>query len=65
MTLLFMVSISVLLGPWADFLVDVFTGGSVPSMLFTSECWDGIKAVLKSNGVLAVVSQVDALFGRR
>lgn len=38
-----------------DYIIhDVFTGGGVPSRLFTSEAWEDIKYSLKSNGVLAV-----------
>ncbi|OAV96654.1 hypothetical protein, variant 1 [Puccinia triticina 1-1 BBBD Race 1] len=38
-----------------DYIIhDVFTGGSVPSSLFTLECWRAIRAKLKVDGVLAV-----------
>ncbi|KAA1089080.1 hypothetical protein PGT21_006394 [Puccinia graminis f. sp. tritici] len=38
-----------------DYVIhDVFTGGSVPSSLFTLECWQAIRARLKDDGVLAV-----------
>lgn len=45
--------------PWKsqrfDYVIhDVFTGGSVPSSLFTLECWRAIRAKLKDDGVLAV-----------
>ena len=40
-----------------DFIIhDVFTGGSVPSHLFTTEMWTATKAVLADNGVVAVVN---------
>lgn len=39
-----------------DFIVhDVFTGGSVPSHLFTSQMWNTCKQALVLDGVLAVV----------
>ena len=39
-----------------DFVVhDVFTGGSVPAHLFTTEMWSATNAVLADNGVVAVV----------
>ncbi|KZT12729.1 uncharacterized protein LAESUDRAFT_719024 [Laetiporus sulphureus 93-53] len=33
---------------------DVFSGGSLPSHLFTMEFWNSTKAILKADGVLAV-----------
>jgi spermidine synthase len=40
-----------------DFIVhDVFTGGSMPSNLFTTEMWTATKAVLADDGVVAVVN---------
>ncbi|CAG8813987.1 9341_t:CDS:1, partial [Racocetra persica] len=36
-------------------LHDVFTGGSVPSALFSIEALEQIKRILKTNGVLALV----------
>ncbi|PLW30238.1 hypothetical protein PCASD_16328 [Puccinia coronata f. sp. avenae] len=41
-------------GPFDYVIHDVFTGGSVPSSLFTLECWQAIRAKLKDDGVLAV-----------
>lgn len=39
-----------------DYVIhDVFTGGSVPSSLFTIESWRAIRSKLKDDGVLAVV----------
>ena len=39
-----------------DFVIhDVFTGGSVPPHLFTTEMWTVTKTVLAENGVVAVV----------
>src|SRR5688572_23989033 len=35
-------------------LHDVFTGGSVPSVLFSVEALEQIKRILKNNGVLAL-----------
>jgi spermidine synthase len=40
---------------WDYIVHDVFTGGSVPGHLFTTEMWASMKAVLAENGVLAVV----------
>ncbi|KAH9455029.1 hypothetical protein Pst134EA_022507 [Puccinia striiformis f. sp. tritici] len=41
--------------PRFDYVIhDVFTGGSVPSSLFTIECWNSIRSKLKDDGVLAV-----------
>ncbi|CAH7669562.1 hypothetical protein PPACK8108_LOCUS4195 [Phakopsora pachyrhizi] len=38
-----------------DYIIhDVFTGGSVPASLFTTECWRDVRARLKEDGVLAV-----------
>ncbi|MBW0563892.1 hypothetical protein O181_103607 [Austropuccinia psidii MF-1] len=38
-----------------DYIIhDVFTGGTVPSSLFTVECWKGIRNKLKDDGILAV-----------
>jgi len=38
-----------------DYVIhDVFTGGSVPSSLFTAESWRAIRSKLKDDGVLAV-----------
>jgi spermidine synthase len=46
-----------------DYVIhDVFTGGSVPSSLFTLECWQAIRARLKDDGVLAVVSSTRIKF---
>lgn len=43
--------------PKFDYVIhDVFTGGAVPSSLFTIEFWGDLKRSLKSDGVLAVVS---------
>ena len=41
---------------------DVFTGGSVPPRLFTSECWQHVKSLLRPGGTLAVVRIVHHLF---
>ncbi|KAK4054676.1 hypothetical protein OIO90_003488 [Microbotryomycetes sp. JL221] len=38
-----------------DYVVhDVFTGGALPATLFTKECWQDVKAVLKPDGVVAI-----------
>ena len=42
-----------------DYVVhDVFSGGGVPTHLFTAEFWEEIKVVLKLDGILAVVSRI-------
>jgi spermidine synthase len=42
-----------------DYVIhDVFSGGSVPSHLFTMEFWSELKVLLRNNGVLAVVCHV-------
>lgn len=39
-----------------DYVIhDVFSGGSLPSLLFTQEFWNNTKEVMKRDGVLAVV----------
>jgi spermidine synthase len=40
---------------WDYIVHDVFSGGSVPGHLFTTEIWASTKSVLAENGVLAVV----------
>lgn len=35
---------------------DLFSGGSVPSHLFTTQFWDELKAIIHPDGVVAVVS---------
>jgi Spermine/spermidine synthase domain len=40
---------------WDYIVHDVFTGGSVPKHLFTAEMWSATKAVLSTDGVVAVV----------
>jgi spermidine synthase len=46
---------------WDYIVHDVFTGGSVPGHLFTSEMWDATRAALADTGVLAVVSPTEIL----
>lgn len=39
-----------------DYVVhDVFSGGTVPTHLFTMEFWEDVKVVMKLDGILAVV----------
>lgn len=39
-----------------DYVIhDVFSGGSLPSLLFTQQFWNNTKKVMKQDGVLAVV----------
>lgn len=39
-----------------DYVIhDVFSGGSLPSLLFTQQFWNNTKKVMKPDGVLAVV----------
>jgi spermidine synthase len=39
-----------------DFAVhDLFSGGGVPEQLFTVEFWEGLKAILRPDGVVVVV----------
>ncbi|GAA97552.1 hypothetical protein E5Q_04230 [Mixia osmundae IAM 14324] len=40
--------------PYDYIIHDVFTGGSVPSSLFTAEHWREIKGALRKDGILAV-----------
>ena len=37
---------------------DCFSGGGVPSHLFTSEFWQDLKKILSPDGILAVVSSL-------
>lgn len=47
-----------------DYVIhDVFSGGSVPTHLFTKEFWRELKSLLRENGVLAVVRLSLCLFG--
>lgn len=40
-----------------DFIIhDVFTGGAVPSVLFTTDIMQGMNKILKDDGVIAIVS---------
>jgi len=40
-----------------DFIIhDVFTGGAVPSVLFTTDMMQGMNKILKDDGVIAIVS---------
>jgi spermidine synthase len=43
-------------------LHDVFTGGAVPASLFTLEVFEGLKALLAEDGVVAIVSSISLLF---
>lgn len=44
-----------------DFVVhDVFSGGMVPTHLFTQEFWEETKVVMKLNGIIAVVRQLNS-----
>jgi spermidine synthase len=48
-----------------DYIVhDVFTGGAEPLSLFTLEFLEGLNALLKPDGVIAIVSYTRALSGR-
>lgn len=38
---------------------DCFSGGSVPKHIFTLEFWEDLKAIMRPEGVLAVVSFID------
>jgi len=40
---------------WDYIIHDVFTGGSVPTHLFTAEMWSAVKQRLSRDGVLMVV----------
>lgn len=45
-----------------DFIVhDVFSGGMVPTHLFTTEFWEEAKVVMKLNGIIAVVCAICSL----
>lgn len=40
-----------------DFIIhDVFTGGAAPSVLFTIDMMQGMRKILKDDGVVAIVS---------
>jgi spermidine synthase len=39
---------------------DCFSGGSVPKHIFTLEFWEDLKAIMRPEGVLAVVSSFDS-----
>jgi spermidine synthase len=42
--------------PYDYVIHDCFTGGSVPHELFTCEFWEDMRMIMKTDGVLAVVS---------
>ncbi|KAK4054190.1 hypothetical protein OIV83_001216 [Microbotryomycetes sp. JL201] len=38
-----------------DYIIhDVFTGGALPSKLFTKECWQDVKSVMTREGIVAI-----------
>lgn len=47
---------------WDYIIHDVFTGGSVPSHLFTMEMWSAVKERLSQDGVVVVVCPFFKLF---
>lgn len=41
---------------WDYIIHDVFTGGAVPTVLFTTDMMQGMHKILKDDGVIAIVS---------